>query len=103
MWPRSKTGLAFPELVSVKWADTLIKEIERLTGSVQFTYVTAVTRLRGDATDWEQHQSFGDNLRGNPIKILTLEEMLSELYKKTNTTVAPSEAERPLEVVEAAS
>lgn len=87
----------------MKWADALIGEIERLTGSAQFTYVTAVTRLRGDATTWEQHQLFRDNLRGNPIKILTLEEMLNELYVKTNTIMASSEVGTPLEVVGASS
>lgn len=90
---------AFPELVKQKWAEALIGEIERLTGSAQFSYVTAVTRLRGDATIWEQHASFRDNLGGNPIKILTLEEMLSALYKRTNTTIAASEVGRPLEVI----
>jgi hypothetical protein len=93
---------AFPELVERKWADALIGEIERLTGSAQFTYVTAVARLRGDATVWERHQRFRDNLRGNPIKILTLEEMLSELCKKTNTTAAALEIGSPLEVIQAA-
>src|SRR6202011_1299205 len=62
---------AFRELVKKKWADGLIAEIEKLTGSTQFTYVTAVTKLRGDASVWEQNQQFRQNLRGNPIKILT--------------------------------
>lgn len=79
----------------------LIAEIEQLTGSAQFTYVTAVARLRGDATAWEQYQLFRDNLRGNPIKILTLEEMLNGLYKRTNTAVAGLEAGSPMELVHA--
>jgi hypothetical protein len=92
---------AFRELVKKKWADGLIVEIERLTGSSQFTYVTAVTRLRGDASIWQEHQPFRDNLRGNPIKILTLQEMLSDLYSKTKTTVASSEVGRLLQVIKA--
>ena len=92
---------AFPELVSQKWADALIGEIERLAGSAQFTYITAVARLRGDATVWEQHQPFRDHLRGNPIKILTLEEMLNELCKKTNPMVDVLETGRAWEVVQA--
>jgi hypothetical protein len=79
----------------------MITEVEKLTGSTQFTYVTAVTKLRGDATVWEQHQPFRDNLRGNPIKILTLQEMLKELYEKTKTSVAPSEVGRLLQVIKA--
>jgi hypothetical protein len=63
---------SFRELVKKKWADGLIAEIEKLTGSRKFTYVTAVTRLRGEASVWEKHQLFIDNLHGNPIRILTL-------------------------------
>jgi hypothetical protein len=37
---------AFRELQKPKWADGLIAEVERLTGSTQFTYVTAVTKLQ---------------------------------------------------------
>src|SRR5208283_3326622 len=65
---------SFRELVKKKWADALIAKIEKLTGSTQFTYVTAVTKLRGDAAVWQQHKPFRDNLRGNPIKVLTLQE-----------------------------
>jgi hypothetical protein len=89
----------FRELVKKKWADGLIAEIEKLTGSTQFTYVTAVTKLRGDAAVWLEHKPFRDNLRGNPIKVLTLQEMLSDLYTKRKTSVAPSVVGRLLQVI----
>jgi hypothetical protein len=92
---------AFRELAIKKWADGLIAKIERLTGSRNFTYVTAITKLRGEASVWQEHQPFRDNLRGNPIKILTLQEMLSDLYKKTDTTIASSEVGRLLQVIKA--
>ena|SRR5258708_6688298 len=92
---------SFRELVKKKWADALIAEIEKLTGSRKFTYVTAVTRLRGEASVWQEHQPFIDNLHGNPIKILTLQEILSDLYEKTDTTVASSEVGRLLQVIKA--
>ena len=92
---------SFRELVKQKWADALVSEIERLTGSAAFTYVTAVTRLIGSATVWEQHEPFRRNIRGNPIRILTLQEMLADLYGKTNTTVASSEVGRLLQVIKA--
>jgi hypothetical protein len=79
----------------------LICEIERLSGSAQFTYVTAVTKLKGDAAVWQEHLPFRNNLRGNPIKILTLQEMLSDLYSKTKTTIASSEVGRLLQVIKA--
>src|SRR5882757_7150568 len=42
----------FRELTVKKWADGLIAEVERRTGSRQFTYITAVTKLKGDASGW---------------------------------------------------
>ena len=92
---------SFRELVKKKWADGLIEKLGGLTGSTKFTYVTAVTRLKGDPAVWEQHQPFRDNLRGNPIKILTLQEMLSNLYMKTDTSMASSEIGRLLQVIKA--
>jgi hypothetical protein len=92
---------SFRELAIKKWADALIAEISRLTGSTQFTYVTALTKLKGEASVWQEHPLFKNNLRGNPIKILTLQEMLSDLYGKTKTTVASSEVGRLLQVIKA--
>jgi hypothetical protein len=92
---------SFRELVKKKWADGLITKIENLTGSSKFTYVTAVTRLKGSAEAWQEYLPFKNNLRGNPIKILTLQVILSDLYKKTDTTVASSEVGRLLQVIKA--
>ena len=91
----------FRELAQPKWADALLVEIKRLTGTTHFTYVTAVTKLIGTASVWEQNKTFKKNLGGNPIKILTLQEMLSDLYGKTKTTVASSEVGRLLQVIKA--
>ena len=92
---------SFRELTKKKWADGLVAKIESLTGSTAFTYVTAVTKLIGDPTVWQEYPDFKSNLRGNPIRILTLQEMLSDLYKKTDTTVASSEVGRLLQVIKA--
>jgi hypothetical protein len=92
---------SFRELVKKKWADALIMEIHRLTGSETFTYITAVTKLRGDESAWREYKPFQANLKGNPIRILTLQEMLSELYRNTNSTVASSEVGRLLQVIKA--
>jgi len=92
---------SFRELAKRKWADGLIERVEQLTGSNQFTYVTAVTRLKGDAEIWQEYPLFKTNLRGNPIRILTLQEMLSDLYSKMKTTVASSEVGRLLQVIKA--
>ncbi|MGH9698527.1 MAG: hypothetical protein ACRD5R_15635 [Candidatus Acidiferrales bacterium] len=91
----------FRELVKKKWADGLIAKIESLTGSPKFTHVTAVTKLKGDAKAWQEYPLFKNNLRGNPIKILTLEKMLSDLYKNINKAIASSEVGRLLQVIKA--
>ena len=96
-----KHGNRSRELVRKKWDDGLITKIESLTGYPQFTYVTAVTKLKGDAGVWQVSLPFRNNLRGNPIKILTLQEMLSDFYDKTDTTVASSEVGRLLQVIKA--
>lgn len=91
----------FRELANKKWAGALATEINRLTGSTRFTHVTAVTKLNGDRAIWENHQPFRDILGGNPVKILTLEEMLNRLYEGAKKTVAPSEVGRLLQVIKA--
>jgi hypothetical protein len=55
----------FRELVKKKWADALITKIEKLTGSIEFTYVTAVTKLRGGPSGW-QHPPFEAESSGKP-------------------------------------
>ena len=51
-----KAWQSFRELVKAKWADGLILEIERLTGCKEFTYITAVTKLRGDKQVWQEYK-----------------------------------------------
>lgn len=91
----------FRELVKKKWADALISKVKKLTGSSKFTYVTAVTKLNGHPRCWQEYPLFRENLRGNPIVILTLQEILDEVYRATGTTIASSEIGRLLQVVRA--
>jgi hypothetical protein len=91
----------FRELVKPKWSDALFAKIEELTGTQNFTYVTAVTKLIGSEEKWTEYEMFKHNLRGNPIKVLTLEKILQDLYKKISTTVAPSDVGRLLQVIKA--
>jgi len=92
---------SFRELAKRKWADALVREVEKITGVQQFTHITAVTKLVGSSAEWENHPVFRANLHGNPLKILTLQQMLSDLYDKTKTTVASSEVGRLLQVIKA--
>ena len=91
----------FRELEKPKWGDALVAKVEELTGATQFTYITAVTKLIGSKTAWQEHAPFQENLHGNPIKILTLHEMLDTIYGKAKMAVAPSEVGRLLQVIKA--
>lgn len=67
--------------------------VKAATNTSDFTYITAVTRLKnpGERHQWEQHQAFRGQIGGNPIKILTLEEILGELWPELTHTPAPSD------------
>lgn len=93
---------AFRELIKEKWANALIRKVKECTGSSKFTYVTAVTRLKGgERSRWEEHPLFRKNLRRNPILILTLDEILREVFKETKKTVAGSEVGRLVQLMKA--
>lgn len=94
----------FRELISPKWSSAFISEIEKITGSRKFTYVTAVTVLRGDSQKWENYKPFIKAMEGNPIRIVTLNEILDEVYKELKelgTTLASTEVGRFLQVIKA--
>jgi len=91
----------FRELCSQKWGEAFINKIQEVTGKNQFIYVTAVTHLKGNRTIWENYEPFRKNLKGNFIKLLTLNEILDNLYPKINTTVAFSGIGRILQLIKA--
>ncbi len=88
---------AFRELMKPKWSEAFIAAVESATGTQNFTYVTAVTTIKGDARLWETYQPFRDAMRGNPIKLLSLTEMLTVLMASLNTTIANSQLGRTLQ------
>jgi len=47
-----------------KWSEAFREAVRRETGSRSFTYVTAVTRLSGDPSEWEQFPRFRKAMRG---------------------------------------
>jgi hypothetical protein len=92
----------FRELTSPKWSEAFIAAVEQATGQRTFTYVTAVTKLMGDAKQWEDHPRFCVAMGGNPIMVITLHEMLQEVYGKLNKTLAGTEIGRMLQLFRAA-
>lgn len=92
----------FRELCSPKWSEAFIAAVESATGSKEFTYVTAVTRLLGPASIWEEHAPFKTAMSGNPIKVITLMEMLKSVADSLTTTMAGTELGRTLQLFRAA-
>ena len=92
----------FRELVKPKWTEAFLHEVKTLTGSTAFTYITAVTRLRGDRNLWENHAELRRAIGGNPIRVLTLEEMFVSIHEKTSTTPAASEIGRLVQLLKSA-
>lgn len=84
---------------SSQWSEAFIGTVEHETGSREFTYVTAVTVLKGDRSLWENEPQFREAMNHNPIRIWTLAEMLAELFPMLGTTVASSQFGRTLQLI----
>jgi hypothetical protein len=93
---------SFRELTVPKWSEGFVSAIRRATGTDRFTYVTAVAKLVGDKGGWENHQKFRDAIGGNPLTIITFEEMVTEIQKNLTTTLASTEVGRMLQMFLAA-
>jgi len=91
----------FRELVVPKWSEAFVAAVEAATGEREFTYVLAVTKVVGAKTVWESHPDFSRALRGNPIHILELKDMLREIYPALGTTIASTEVGRMLQLFKA--
>ncbi len=93
---------SFRELVIPKWSIAFLAAVEKSTGTREFTYITAVTRLEGDKAPWEQNPEFRAAIAGNPIQILELSDMLARVVPQLSTTVANTSIGRFLQLVKAA-
>ena len=91
----------FRELTVPKWSEAFINAIHETTGATSFTYVLAVTKVKGDQEDWVKYEPFVKAIQSNPITILTFSEMISDIYKGINTTLASTEVGRMLQVIKA--
>lgn len=92
---------SFRELVQPKWSEGFIDAVRAATGSDEFTYVTAVTAIKGDRSLWEQNRDFRAALGGNPVRLLSLNEMLGDLFPALGTTMASSQLGRTLQLLKA--
>lgn len=89
------------ELVKPKWSEAFMDAIEELTGQRKFVHVTAVTRLTGNRSAWEEAPAFRKNLGGNPVRLIALSEMVHEIASGLTTTVVPSQLGRTIQLLKA--
>jgi hypothetical protein len=92
---------SFRELKEPKWSAAYCRKIEEMTGSKKFTYWTAVTKVIGDPSVWENHKAFQAKLNGNKIAVKTVRQLLDEMHPLIGTTVEPSQVGRLLQVIKA--
>jgi hypothetical protein len=94
----------FRELVEPRWTEALLQAVEEKTGQRVFTYITAVTRLHDPERRilWEENADFKAALGANPIKIITLAEMLQSIFSQLGTSVESSQFSRTLQLIKAA-
>ena len=97
-----KAWQAFRELCVPKWSEAFVAAVEHATGTDRFTHVTAVAKLIGDKSAWENHQPFRDAIGGNPVTIITFREMVADIQGKLTTTLAATEVGRMLQMFQAA-
>ena len=95
--------LSFRELCNDKWAEGFVDAVESATGSRQFTYWTAVTRILNAASleDWEHNPEFRRRLCNNPIRLVSFADMLDDVWGKLSKTVAATELGRMVQLMKA--
>lgn len=76
--------------------------VKQATGTDRFTHVTAVAKLVGDKSVWENHRPFQEALGGNPVAIITFREMVADIQGKLTRTLAGTEVGRMLQMFQAA-
>lgn len=93
---------SFRELTKPKWTEGFFDTVERATGVTEFTYILAVTRLVGTRYMWTDARLFGEAMKGNPVKLITFQEMVEVLMEEMTTTPASTEVMRILQLLKAA-
>jgi hypothetical protein len=92
---------SFRELTKQKWSEAFIDAIKNATNSDEFTYVLALAKLKGNRLIWEKEPKFIEALNGNPIKVITFEEIINEIFPGIKTTLASTEIGRMLQMFKA--
>lgn len=96
-----KAWKSFRELYSPKWSEAFIEKVNLAAGSDKFTHVTAVTKIKGDRAIWETNKTFINRLGGSPVRLISLSEILDDIYPSIQQTPAPSNVGRLLQIIKA--
>ena len=93
------------ELWDPIWMTSLRSAVRELTGTDEFTYVLAITRLGTGGSDdtsiWRNHPVVGANLGTTPAKVLTFGEMWSDLVDDVTERIEPSHVGRLAQLLKA--
>ena len=89
----------FRELIVPKWSEAFCDTVFRETGSWKFTHVIAVTRLSGDPKEWQSNEKFIRALRGNPLRLISLSEMVTDMLPSIKRTPSGSDLGRTLQLL----
>jgi hypothetical protein len=94
----------FRELCVPKWSEAFLRAVGGRHGHARVVYCAVVTALRNSAARsvWEGNPNFRAAMEGNPIRILTLAEILDYLWPALTKTPAASEIGRALQLMKAA-
>jgi hypothetical protein len=94
--------MRYRELTKPNWSKAFVEKVAELTGADKFTYVLAVTLAKGDRSIWEKSADFKKALRNNPIKVITLKEMVDSILPGITNTPAGTDIGRTLQLLRAA-
>ena len=94
----------FRELVVPKWSAAFLSAVKSATNTEEFIHVTAITAATdiNEKSVWENEPRFKAALKENPLRIVTLSEMLEHISAQLGTTVASSQFSRTIQLIKAA-
>lgn len=85
-----------------RWSAAFRTVVYDLTRARHFTYLIAVTTLKGDGEAWSADPRIGENLPGCSVGFLPLSEIWGALLAELTTRPAPSEVGRLVQILKAA-
>lgn len=91
----------FREFSSATWAQALTKKVLEITNQDTFEFYTIVTVYRGEKQTWENMKTFKENLPNSKLKLISLREMIEQLWPNITTTPEHSELTRLLQLIKA--